>query len=477
MSASDALRARILHGAGVPRAGICTVAFSGGADSTALLICLQELQAQLAISLRAVHVHHGIRGAEADRDAAFCAALCAQRGIPYQCVQVDVPAYAKAEHLSLETAARKLRYAALMQAAPEGEIATAHHAGDNAETVLFHLLRGSGTGGLCGIPPRSPDGKIIRPLLDADKTEILAYLREQQQDYIEDGSNAADDASRNRIRHHLIPLLLEENPAALRHISRCAALLRADDTLLLQTADAAYTACRDTGSGGLQGLLRYPQPIRMRVYRRLIAETEHLQGARHIDPSFANLTAVDALVCSGTGKINLSCDVYAEVHRGILYLYRAARLCDTLPLQIGENRCFADRICDAKMLETSAISRNVHKSNTKSTLDFDMIKGRPYFRTVQAADRIQLPGRAHGTLLKKQVQGCVPAPQRRSLYALFDELGCIFCEGVGIAARVKPNAQTRRLLVLCAQAVSAGNQNNRNQNEGVNDTWEKIADY
>ena len=477
MTASERLYSLVLHGTGTPTAGICTVAFSGGADSTALLCCLHDLRDVLGITLRAVHVHHGIRGGEADRDAAFCAALCSKRGVPLQTVYVHAPEYAAEHRLSLETAARRLRYDALYQAAPAGEIATAHHADDNAETVLFHLLRGSGLRGLCGIPPRSPDGRIIRPLLHAEKAEILAYLQEIGQDYVEDGTNAEESASRNRIRHRLLPLLRDENPAALHHISRCAALLTADEALLTQQADAAYDACSEPVSGGMQGLMRFPQPVRMRVYRRMLAETELLQGAKHIDPTFENLSAADALLQNGSGRISFSRDVYAQADAGMLYIRREAVLCDCLPLQAGQNRLFADRVCIAEVTEQGALSRNIHKSDTLSTLDFDMIIGRPYFRALRGTDRMQLPGRDFCTTLKKQVQGCVPQPQRRSLYALFDEQGCIFCERVGIAARVKPGADTHRLLTLTAYAIKADRSADETSDKGVSDTWEKIADY
>ena len=203
------LTERILHGPAVPPAGICTAALSGGADSTALLLCLHELKEQLSLDLRAVHVHHGIRGAEADRDAAFCAELCKQYGIPLQTVHVNVPAYAAEHRLSEETAARRLRYEALDQAAPDGVIVTAHHAGDNAETVLFHLIRGSGLRGLCGIPPKN--GRILRPMLEAEKSEILAFLQERGQSFVEDSTNHEGGSSRNRIRHDTMPLLLREN--------------------------------------------------------------------------------------------------------------------------------------------------------------------------------------------------------------------------------------------------------------------------
>ena len=483
MSASEILKTVIRSGAGVPRTAQVTAALSGGADSTALLLCLHEMQEELGFSLRAVHVHHGIRGQEADRDAAFCEDLCKRYGIPFRLMRVDAPAYAAAEKLSLETAARKLRYAALYEAAPEGEIATAHHAGDNAETVLFHLIRGSGMRGLCGIPPRSPDGRIIRPLLNAEKEIILAYLQEKNQPFLEDSTNAELLSSRNRIQHRIIPLLKQENPAAVQHVSRCAELLSEDEALLSQLADSAYNTCKNPVSGGMRGLMQYPKPVRMRVYLRMIAETEMLCHAQHIDPDYGKLCAVDALTEAGKGKISLSSDVYAQAERGILYIGRTVSDLPALPLQIGKNNLFPDRFCIAELYETDALSRNLHRSDTKSTLDFDMIRGRLVFRRICGRDRIRLPGRDFDTELRKQVQALVPVPERQSLYALYDDLGCIYCEKVGIAARVRPSAGTRRVLVLKtgAELPESAGQPEKNQtetsDEGVNDTWAKIAEY
>ncbi len=477
MTAAEKLKQIIRSGAGAPQKGICTAAFSGGADSTALLLLLHEMQEELGISLRAVHVHHGIRGDEADRDAAFCETLCRQYGIPFRLVRVDVPAYAAAHGLSPETAARKLRYDALREIAPEGWIATAHHAGDNAETVLFHLIRGSGMRGLCGIPPRSPDGRIIRPLLNAEKADILAYLREKEQSFAEDSTNAELSASRNRIRHLLIPLLLKENPAAVRHISRSAAMLSEDETLLSQIADRAYEQCRDAGSGGMRGLCAFPKSVRMRVYMRMLAEAEELMQAKHMDPDYDALCAIDALQAAGKGKITLSGDVYAAVYRGILYIGRTLPKLPETPMHEGENRLFPHRICIASVIGAGALSQNLHKSDTRSTLDFDMIIGQPFFRSIQSGDRMRLPGRDFSAQLKKLVQANVPVPERQSVYALFDEEGCIFCEKVGIAERVKPHAGTRRVLILKTGAVQPQANYKRNWDEGVNDTWAKIADY
>ena len=445
-----------------PVPGICTAALSGGADSTALLLCLHELQNELGISLRAVHVHHGIRGAEADRDAAFCQALCECLSVPLTVVKADVPAYAKEYRLSLETAARILRYEALKNAAPEGDIATAHHAGDNAETVLFHLMRGAGLNGLCGIPARN--GRIIRPLLFASRADILAFLAESGQGYTEDSTNTALDTSRNRIRHIIFPAMQAENPQAEAHISRTAAMLSEDEAYLTAQADAAYRECL-LPSGGVKRLSAYSKPIRMRVYLRMVADCT-ADGAPHFDPSFAMLNAIDALVMTEHGgKITLTADTFAEADSGILYLRRdAVRAQTELPLQIGDNAVFSDKICTAKLEAADALSRSCHKPDTRSTLDFDKIIGTPRFRKIAGNDKIRLPGRGFDSTLKKLVQANVPGPERSRVCALFDDLGCIYCEGAGIAARVKPDADTCRLLLLSCRST-AGSSVNKAQSQ------------
>ncbi len=128
-------------------------------------------------------------------------------------------------------------------------------------------------------------------------------------------------------------------------------------------------------------------------------------------------------------------------------------LCSSLPMQPGENRFYPEKSCFAAVYDASALSKNSHNADTKATLDFDKIIGKPFFRQYTNSDRIQLPARDFSSLLKKCIQAAVPAPERKTLYALYDDLGCIFCEQVGIAARVKPDANSRRILMLSVRAA------------------------
>lgn len=225
------------------------VGLSGGPDSVFLLYALYTLQPRMDFTLRAVHVHHGIRGAEADRDEAFSEKLCAKLEIPFQAVHVAAPAYAAQHGLSLEEAARILRYEALEAArqqltqAPAAWIAVAHHLDDQAETVLHNLVRGAGLRGLAGMENRR--NHVIRPLLSIKREDILKWLKQNDIPYVTDSTNADPHYTRNRIRSTVLPELREINPEASAHIAHSAALLREADAyfhaLALQYVDAHAT--------------------------------------------------------------------------------------------------------------------------------------------------------------------------------------------------------------------------------------------
>ena len=234
------------------------VALSGGADSVALLRILAERSGELGLVVHAAHLHHGLRGAEADGDLEFCRELAAKLGLPFHEARVDTTREAQADPKSgksaetgkpvesIEEAARRLRYQWFRKLMASGEvdaIATAHTLDDQAETVLAKFLRGAWTEGLAGISPKleGPEGPILRPLLAATHVEIEAYLREIGQDWREDTSNRNLTFTRNRIRHELLPLLEGWNPRLREHMAQMAALA-CDEEAWWQTALAPVAA-------------------------------------------------------------------------------------------------------------------------------------------------------------------------------------------------------------------------------------------
>ena len=181
---------------------------SGGADSICMLHLLNSLKEQLGITLYAVHVHHGIRGKEADRDADFVEKLCKQLNVPCQIFHLDIPSMAKEKKMSEEEAGRQARYQLFEKVAAEtgaDKIAVAHNLNDNSETVLFHLFRGSQIKGLTGIPAKR--GKIVRPLLCLSRSEIEKYLSEHHIEYCTDSTNNETAYSRNKLRLEILPYI------------------------------------------------------------------------------------------------------------------------------------------------------------------------------------------------------------------------------------------------------------------------------
>lgn len=222
------------------RAGerVC-VAVSGGADSVALLLALAEAnraKEPLGVVLSAVHVHHGLRGTEADADEAFVQELCEQLGIPLVVERVDVIGRQAAEREGLEEAARELRYAVfweLMKSRKADVVATAHTLDDQAETVVMKLVRGAWTEGIGGISPVVEDnasqGRIVRPMLGVRREEVEAYLQERGQVWREDATNRDVSLTRNRVRHELMPLLRKFNPGVDVALARLAEIARDEE--------------------------------------------------------------------------------------------------------------------------------------------------------------------------------------------------------------------------------------------------------
>ena len=193
------------------------VALSGGADSVALLLWMKAAGYQV----HAAHCNFHLRGAESDRDELFCVDLCQRLGVELHRVHFDTKTYAELHHVSIEMAARELRYKwfeQLREDVAAAGICVAHHRDDSVETVLLNLVRGTGLRGLTGIQPRN--GYVLRPLLCVSRAEIEAFLAEKGEKYVTDSTNLEADVMRNKIRLEVLPLLRELNPAVAENIQR-----------------------------------------------------------------------------------------------------------------------------------------------------------------------------------------------------------------------------------------------------------------
>jgi tRNA(Ile)-lysidine synthase len=268
------------------------VAVSGGADSVALAWLLHDVVATGVIDLTLsglVHVNHGLRGDESDRDEAFVRALAGRLGVPCAVTRVAVAEEARAAHRSLESAARAARdrwFAEALEVLGASTVATAHTADDQAETVLLRLLRGSAARGVGGIRPRR--GWLIRPLLDVRRTALRADLLARGESWCEDSSNADRSIPRNAIRHDLLPVLERLAPGGIAALARFAGLARDDERELerraIELAQKIVLDKRDTVVLDRAAVAALPPALARRVVREALERVHpHLVGARAID--------------------------------------------------------------------------------------------------------------------------------------------------------------------------------------------------
>lgn len=217
---------------------------SGGADSVCLLLVLLELLKQYRLTLTVVHVEHGIRGEDSRRDAAFVESLCARLGVELKVFHEDAVAFSREHGMTLEEGARELRYQRFSEVSNKvgaNRIAVAHNQNDSGETLLFHLARGSGLKGMCGIVPVR--GEIIRPLLCVSRQEIEVFLRERGQEFCTDATNRDILYSRNKIRHQVLPLLTEINAGAVEHLYQSTRYVSEAMELVEELVQKARAGC------------------------------------------------------------------------------------------------------------------------------------------------------------------------------------------------------------------------------------------
>lgn len=420
---------------------LCAV--SGGADSLAMLWCLHLLREELGVTVCAAHFNHGLRGAEADADEAFVRDFCEAHQIEFYAGRADVAAFAKENGLSPEEAAREKRYEFLL-CLPCDKVATAHTADDNAETVLLHLLRGSGLRGLCGIPPVR--GKIIRPMLSVTREEILQFLRDEGLSWREDATNAEDDCLRNRLRHHVMPLLCAEAPDLRRKLLRQGELLRGEDELLDRLAGDLLEL--DGEGYRIVPLLSAPDALQKRALRLILREALPQNAAqRHVE-------ALQALLRSGdpSAQIALPDGLTARRRYGTLVITEDGNV-PTFPetaLQVPG----VTRIPDLRLRVTSAVTERYQKDGNTAfqfAVKYDMIAtGALILRPRRTGDRMMMDGGYMKTLKKLLIEQKIPRDRREALPVLTDGARVIAVLGLGVSADCRA-AENERALVITTE--------------------------
>jgi len=458
------------------------IGLSGGADSVCLFFVLLDLKENYHLSLQAVHIHHGLRGQEADRDASFVKELCSRYQIPCILKYYDIASEAKKQGVSEEEAGRNIRYAAMEQIRKElgyTKIAVAHHAGDQAETILFHLCRGSGLAGLTGMRPVS--GYLIRPLLRVSRKEIENYLKERGQPWCEDTTNLENQYSRNRLRNQVFPLLTAQiNAETTEHIVAAGEMIKEAYDYIREEAEQKKEKLvrweQKTGEQRLdtEGILSLSPVLRKEIYRLLLKETGGL-----CDITAYHLEQLDELVKGQVGrKIDLPGEREAQkTYQSVLFFKKGSKeicfladwLKDSILLRPGESYPLfpgktlmvgipeeIHQFCLKRGLKREKIMEENHYTKC---FDYDKIKDTLKLRTRQKGDYLKLGNGYETKMLKKYfIDQKIMREERERIPLIADGSHILWVIGYRISAGFKITDATRTILQI---KINGGQEDDR----------------
>lgn len=424
-----------------PEMHVC-VCFSGGADSTVLLWMLHRFRNELGIRLSACHLNHMIRGEDADCDERFCVRVCKQLHIPIYCGRIDVPELKKQNGLSMEEAAREARYTWFNKIADAYQIdcmATAHHQNDQAETVLFRMIRGTTVSGLAGIPPTRDI--FIRPLLCLSKEEILFYASALSLDFQTDVTNDSEQYTRNYIRRTVLPTLEKINPSVSDAIVRLSEHAAEDDALISSLLPPYEE------NQYVNGLA--PSVVRRVVTRNFGVYAGKSLCYQHVDDICKAANSLcrkriglpdgyAAVLSDGYLSFELEQHTpYAKTEDGVLKeginyccngLIRVI-VCSNIPSEIS----YYLSLCDSK-------NQIVYNLSTEILLSFEKICGMIRYRSRQEGDRLRLHG-VNRSVKKLFSEKKIPLSLRQMLPVIFDDSGILCIPHVAVSDRVYADAR------------------------------------
>ena len=416
---------------------------SGGADSMCLLEVLRAYRREVDFDLRVIHVEHGIRGEASLADAAYVRQFCEGREIPCEVISVDAESYSAAQGLSLEEAARVLRYEAFEEAARKAEnarIAVAHHMEDQAETMLWQMIRGSDIKGMGGMRPLR--GRIIRPLLGTERAQIEAFLRGEGIRWREDATNRDGAYTRNRLRMDVLPVLAQLNRQAVGHLCESAGRLQETEDYLAAQADVLYERdTRETSQGGLlvSLTLLQEQPL---MQRRVLYRALETVCGRARDLGMRHVTLLQELFAHQVGhELAFPYGVLAaRVYEGVELLPGHAR-----DVRKNEQEIVPDQI-RMDVLEQFELSEISKKKYTK-WFDYDKIEYSVQIRKRQSGDYLVVDSSGHRQKLKNYlVNEKIPKAERDGLLLLADGSHIMWVIGHRISDYYKVDEHTKRVL-------------------------------
>ena len=420
------------------------VGLSGGADSVLLLCFLLEYRRRhnLDFSIACVHINHGIRGEEADRDEAFCADLCRSLGVELIVKGFDVPSLARGSHTSLEESARIVRYSAFSNIIQGRNdicaIAVAHNMSDNAETVIFNVLRGSGARGASGINPVRDN--IIRPLISISKADIISALDTAKIPYVTDSTNSSCEYTRNYIRHEIIPRLRRITDDPEKMLLRFSSNLRCDDDFINSFADSFINGRDEITNKELSGL---HYSVFIRVLKKMASRYKGEISARVASDIYA-LLVKDNFSYSLIGNAAFVCE------RGVCRVSGNSGSLVDYCFEGKEGVTHLDPFNADFVLSESAFEKtflNVYKISIQANLSSAIISGSLYLRPKKDGDTVFYGGMTH-KLKKLFSDAKIPASKRKLLPILCDDKGVVWVPGFGVRDDGVPKEERKNLYVL-----------------------------
>ncbi len=413
------------------------VAFSGGPDSVALLHILSRLSEEMEFSLGSVHIHHGLRGAAADADAAFCRQVAEKWQVRHHAYHVDVPALVEASGESFELVGRRVRYEIfedLLADKGYNLVATGHHLDDSVETFFSHLLRGAGPGGLTGIP--AVRGPYRRPLLERSREEILGYLAEEELPYRVDETNADTAYRRNALRHELLPVIEQISPAYRQIIGRTTAMLSEEAayfrSLVRELTDQAAVVDERGYTLDRSAYAKEPDIVRQYWIRHL-----HARVAGHVhDLSHAHVLAIRSLFDESQAgrKLEVGGVAYRVTQKG-LDIHRAG---EHKPASAGNPHLVVEILDGVPDLSPA------HPQ--EAFFDADRVTGELVLRTRRPGDRFVPLGMSGEKKIKDFfIDEKVPREERDEILLLCDSLHILWVVGYRIDDRFKVTSSTERV--------------------------------
>ena len=449
------------------------VAVSGGADSVALLLGLCQLREEMGLNLHVLHVEHGIRGEESKKDASFVENLCQELKVPCRVVPVDVPSYCAKEKVGTEEGARCLRYSALSTYAKfiGGVVLLAHHMDDQAETMLFQMLRGSGLRGLGGMrrSRRDQDGvTYLRPLLSVHRREIEAYLAEQGQAYCTDSTNQEMEYHRNYIRKEIMPRLAEVNSQGIAHMARTAEqlaevsdYLRQEARSFLEEEDALgeKTGLTERSARGSIERLQSLHPV---MQKQVVYEMLLWVAGSHKDLGSVHLEQLLGLIELQSGKqVHLPDGIVARREFGLIVIERKLEedpnLVEELFFQPGSpgkskrevEIAVQNEMFYCRTFSFSGKMEEIPQKQYTKWFDYDKISDGFSIRTRKSGDYLICDAAGHHKRLKNYfIEEKWSAKKRDTAWILAQDAHVLWVVGGRISETVKVTEDTKWILEI-----------------------------